>query len=349
MAKQRAISVLSAAVSILLAVALGSLLIVAIGQSPIEAFKLIFTGAFGTGANIATTTSKMTILTLTGLSYAFAYRCGMINIGAEGQMYFGGLCTTIVIMFCPGPAPLVMILSIIAGFIGGGLAGLLIGVLKVFFGANEVITTVMLNYVFQYLVLYMCANPLQDPNTTAPQTAMFDKSYWLPYLNEGTRFHIGIFFMIASVIFYGLFLFKMRAGFGMRIVGQNRKAAEYAGLSVKTNCLLSMFLAGGFAGLAGAIEVLGVQHRCIKNFAINYGFDGMAVALLGNTNPIGMVLAGLLMGALRSGGNMLQMFSDLPSSVSDLIRAFVIIFVLVDIVNRIAKKRDEKRRMKVNA
>ena len=195
----------------------------------------------------------------------------------------------------------------------------------------------------------MCANPLQDPNTTAPQTAMFDKSYWLPYLNEGTRFHIGIFFMIASVIFYGLFLFKMRAGFGMRIVGQNRKAAEYAGLSVKTNCLLSMFLAGGFAGLAGAIEVLGVQHRCIKNFAINYGFDGMAVALLGNTNPIGMVLAGLLMGALRSGGNMLQMFSDLPSSVSDLIRAFVIIFVLVDIVNRIAKKRDEKRRMKVNA
>lgn len=346
--KKYAVRISRPIVSILLAVLLGMLLILIIGQNPIDSFKLIFTGAFGSGANIATTISKMTTLTLTGMSYAFAYRCGMINIGAEGQMYAGALCSTLVILKMPGPAPLVVFAAVVAGFAGGGLCGLLIGLLKVFFGANEVITTVMLNYVMQYLVLYMVAGPIQDPNSTAPQTIMFDEKYWLPWLNSGTKLHCGILIMIAGLVFYGVFLWKTRGGFGMRIVGQNSTAAEYAGLSVRKNRLLSMFLAGGFAGLAGAIEVLGVQHRLLKGVASNYGFDGMAVALLGGTTPIGMFFSGILIGALKSGGNSLQMFSKVPSSAVDLIRALVIIFVLVDVVGRISGIRNEKRRMKVN-
>ena len=348
MNKNKAIRVASPLVSILLACLTGSLLILAIGENPLSAFSLIFKGAFGSLANFATTTSKMTTLTLTGLSYSFAYRCGLSNIGAEGQMYAGALCSTLVVLYMPGPAALVILVAIVAGFIGGGLCGLLIGVLKVAFGANEVITTVMLNYVMQYLVLYMVAGPIQDPNSTAPQTMMFDEKYWLPWLNESAKLHCGIILMVLSLVFYGVFLWKMRAGFGMRVVGQNNAAAEYAGLNVRTNRLLAMFLAGGFAGLAGAIEVLGVQHRLLKGVASNYGFDGMAVALLGGTAPVGMFLGGILIGALKSGGNSLQMFSKIPSSAVDLIRAMVIIFVLVDVVARVAAARNEKRRMMIH-
>ena len=348
MKKNKVLTVTSPIVSIVLAMLTGCVLIALIGQNPLSSLKLIFTGAFGSAANVATTMSKMTTLTLTGLSYAFAYRCGMINIGAEGQLYMGALCATTVVLKMPGPAPLVITVAIVAGFVGGGLCGLLIGALKVFFGANEVITTVMLNYVMQYLVLYMVAGPLQDPNSTAPQTILFPEKYWLPWLNSSAKMHSGIILMVASLIFYGVFLWKMRSGFGMRIVGQNNLAAEYAGLSVRRNRLLAMFFAGGFAGLAGAIEVLGVQHRLLKGVASNFGFDGMAVALLGGTTPVGMLLAGVLIGGLKAGGNSLQMFSKVPSSVVDLIRAMVIIFVLIDIVGRAAKKANEKRRMMIN-
>ena len=348
MNKQKVLGIVSPLVSIALAMLSGSILIMLIGQNPLSAFQLIFKGAFGNAANMATTMSKVTTLTLTGLSYAFAYRCGMINIGAEGQLYMGALCSTLCVLRLPGPPALVMIVAVIAGFIGGGLAGLLIGVLKVYFGANEVITTVMFNYVMQYFVLYMVANPIQDPASTAPQTILFPEAYWLPWLSFKSKLHCGIILMVICLIFYGIFLWKMRAGFGMRIVGQNNLAAEYAGLDVKKNRLLAMFFAGGFAGLAGAIEVLGVQHRLLKGVASNYGFDGMAVALLGNTTPVGMLLSGLLIGALKSGGNALQMFSKVPASAVDLIRAMVIIFVLVDLVRRIAQSRLEKRRMKVN-
>ena len=348
MTKDKAISLIGPLVSILLAMLMGAILILIIGQNPLAAFKLIAKGAFGSASGIATTLSKVTTLTLTGLSYAFAYRCGLINIGAEGQLYIGALTTSLVVLYMPGPGPVVVIFAIIAGIIGGALMGFLIGALKVFFGANEVITTVMLNYAAQYFILFMVNGPIQDPNSNASQTELFAQDRWLPYLNQASKLHCGIFLMIASLIFYGVFLWRMRAGFGMRIVGQNNKAAEYAGLSVKKNRLLAMLFAGCFAGLGGAIEVLAVQHRLLAGVASNFGFDGMAVALLGDTTPVGMFLSGILIGGLKNGGNSLQMFSKVPVSVVDLIRAMVIIFVLVDIVGRLVRSRNEKRRMIIN-
>ena len=144
--------VLEPIVSILLAFLTGSLVIILIGEQPFEIFKMMFSGAFGSAVNISNTLVKTTTLTLAGLSYAFAYRCGLINIGAEGQMYIGALMATLVVLFMPGPGVLVVIVALIAGFLGGAVWGLLVGWLKVRFGANEVITTVMLNYVAMYLV-----------------------------------------------------------------------------------------------------------------------------------------------------------------------------------------------------
>ena len=157
--------VLEPIVSILLAFLTGSLVIILSGEQPFEIFKMMFSGAFGSAVNISNTLVKTTTLTLAGLSYAFAYRCGLINIGAEGQMYIGALMATLVVLFMPGPGVLVVIVALIAGFLGGAVWGLLVGWLKVRFGANEVITTVMLNYVAMYLVQWAVCGPIQDPNS----------------------------------------------------------------------------------------------------------------------------------------------------------------------------------------
>ena len=332
-------------VSILLAFAVGALVVILIGESPAVAFSTLLQGAFGSVLSISNTIAKITTLTFCGLSYAFAFRCGLVNIGAEGQMYMGALCAAVVVLKMPGPGPLVVVVALVAGFVGGGLLGLLVGFLKVRFGANEVITTVMLNYVTMYLVQWAVCGPIQDPNSDAAQTIIFDERYWLPYL-PGTKIHIGVFLMLLSLVFFGVFLWKTRAGFAMQIVGQNNKAAAYAGINVQKNVLLSMFLAGGFGGLGGAVELLGVQHRLLKGLASNYGFDGCAVALLGGNAPVGLLLAGALLGSMKSGGTAMQMFTNVPSSVVDLIRALVIVFVLVDVFGRVfagmkAKKKGE--------
>ena len=188
----------------------------------------------------------------------------------------------------PGPGFLVVIVALLAGFLTGAIFGLLVGVAKAFFGANEVITTVMLNYVAALIVQWATAGPIQAPNTTAAETILFDQKFWLPKVIAGTNFNIGIFILIVCLIFFGIFLFKTKPGFAMRIVGQNKKAAAYSGISVNRNILMSMFIAGGFAGLGGAVEVLGVQHRLLKGMSSNYGFDGIAVSLLGGNLPVGM-------------------------------------------------------------
>lgn len=329
-------------VSLLLAFLAGSLMIMLIGESPLNTFKVLLSSAFGSVVGVSNTLIKTTTLTLTGLSYAFAYRCGLVNIGAEGQMYVGALCATLVVLFVPGPGILVILLALLAGFLGGALFGLLAGFLKVRFGANEVITTVMLNYAAAYLIQWAVCGPIQDPNSEAAQTIMFEEKYWLAHF-PGTNLHIGVVLMILCLVFFGIFLWKTSAGFGMQIVGQNRNAAAYAGINVQKNTLMAMFVAGGFAGIAGAIEVLGVQHRLLKGMASNYGFDGMAVALLGGNSPVGMFLAGILMGAMKYGGNAIQMFTKVPSSVVDLIRALVIVFVLVNVLGHILAARKEKK------
>lgn len=336
---KRAGKILEPLTSLVFAFLVGSLVILLIGKNPLTTFGVMLAGAFGSKVNIGVTLMKATTLTLTGMSYAFAFNCGLINIGAEGQLYIGALSATLVVLGMPGPPVLVIAVALLAGFLSGALFGLLIGFLKVFFGANEVITTVMLNYVASYLVLWAVSGPIQDPTSNAAQTIMFPQAYWLANLLPGTALNIGFIVMILCLVFYGVFLWKTRAGFGMQIVGQNNKAAAYAGINVKKNVLMSMFIAGGIAGLAGAIEVLGMQHRLLKGMASNYGFDGIAVALLGGNNPIGMLLAGLLLGAMKSGGNAVQMFTGVPSSVVDLIRALVIVFVLINALSRFLARR----------
>lgn len=342
--RKKILNVLEPIVSILLSFLVGTIVIYLIGEKPLNAYITLFKGAFGSALNISNTIAKVTTLTFCGLSYAFAYRCGLINIGAEGQMYIGALFGSLAVLFMPGPAPLVVIVAIIAGIAGGALTGALVGFLKVKFGANEVITTVMMNYIAQDLILWAVSGPIQDPSSDSAQTIIFDKKYWLPSI-PGTNFNIGIILLIACLVFFYVFMQRSKQGFALRIVGANKQAASYAGINVRNNYLAAMSIAGAMGGLGGVSELLGIQHRLLKGMASNYGFDGIAVALLGGNNPIGMLFSGTLLGAMKNGGNAMQMFTKVPSSVVDLIRAMVIIFVLLNVLGKTVgfmKERKEK-------
>lgn len=331
--------ILSPVLSIVIALLFCAIIMGILGFQPFDAYMSMLTGAFGTENGVAETLLKTTTLIFTGLSYAIAAKCGLINIGAEGQLYMGALGGILSGLYIKGlPIFIHLPLTMLVGFLFGAAWGLIVGALKVRFGANEMITTVMLNYVAIDFVNYMVAGPLKEPPGTYQQTAQLPVSAQLPIILPDTRLHLGFVIAIAFLALYFIFFRFVPKGYEMRVVGNNPKAAEYAGIRVNRNVLLSMILAGGVAGLAGANELLGVQHRLIQNFSSNFGFDGIAVALLGGCRPIGIFLSALLFGGLKNGGNIMEMMVHVPSSVISIVQALVIIFVVTNIPQKIKDK-----------
>ncbi len=319
--------------AIAVALVLGAVLIMAMGLNPLLAYESLANGAFGSVYGITNTLSKATPLIFTGLSFALAKKAGLLNIGAEGQLYMGGLASVLVGVYVPGlPAPIHLLLAVLAGFAGGGLWGLLAGWLKVRFGASEIITTVMLNYTAIFFIAYMVNGPIMDGNL--PQSKALPPSAIFPDIIPNTQLHLGFVIAILMTVFYYLFLWHTRKGYEARVVGMNPDAAEYAGMNRKQLTYLIMFLAGGLGGLAGTGEILGIQHRLYQNFSPGYGYDGIAVALLGLNTPIGTVLAAILFGALRAGGDMMQMVANVPLALINVIQALVIIFVAAEYLFR---------------
>lgn len=327
------------AASIGTALLLGGIIIALIGLNPFMAYYHLVVGSVGSVPAIGETLVKAIPLVFTGLAFAFAFRCGLINIGAEGQLFMGGFGAALVGIYLKGlPAIVHLPLSLAGGFAAGGLWGMLCGWLKTRFGASEIITTVMTNYIAIHWVSYVVCGPMIEPPGDMPQTALVQVSAQLPRILPGTRVHLGLFLAIAAVSFFSFYLWRTTRGYETRVVGQNPHAAAYAGMNAVTNVLLAMFLAGGMAGLAGAGEVLGIQHRLHQGFSPGYGFDGIAVALLGRNTPVGVILAALLFGALRSGGNLMQMLSRVPLAVISIIQAMVIIFVIAEGIFRLRRK-----------
>jgi simple sugar transport system permease protein len=315
--------------SVLLALIAGGMIIGLFGFDPFEAGVNLVVGSVGNKNAIGESLVKTIPLVFTGLGYALAARCGMVNIGAEGQLYMGGFLSTLAGIYIPNlPVGIHLPLAVLAGFIGGGLWALLAGWLKVRFGASEVITTIMLNYVAQYWVSFLVSGPMKEPPGTFPQTMPIAETAILPRIIPGTRLHLGIILALVCVYIFYFFLWKTTTGYETRVVGINTEAALYAGMKPSKNILLGMFLAGGFAGLAGTCEILGIQLRMIANFSPGYGFDGIAVALLGQNTPVGIILAALLFGMIRAGANLMQMISRVPVSAVYIIQGLVILFVV---------------------
>ena len=317
-------------ISLAAAMSIGSLIIIATGKNPIDAYRIMLNGGFGSFAAWDQTMVKAIPFMFTGLSYAIAKRCGIINLGAEGQFKIGALCAAIIgVSFSNLPMIIHLPLTLFAGFFGGALYSLIVAVLKLRFGASELITTIMLNYVATNIVSFFVTGPIKDSASSSyPQTAVMAEGAQLPRLFRGSyRIHFGFLIVILALVLYYIFLWKTTKGYELRVVGLNQTAGKYAGMSIKKSTLLSMFLAGGFAGIGGAIEIIAVQYRLMQtSFSVSYGFTGIAVALLGNNNPLGLFLSGVLFGGLQSGSAKMQALVKVDSSIASVIQALVILF-----------------------
>jgi len=312
----------------------------------LDGYAGLFLGAFGTQKAIIGTLVRATPLIFAGLAVALAFRCGLFNIGVEGQLALGALFAAWVGVNLAGlPAILHLPLTLLAGALGGFLWGMIPGALKARTGAHEVITTIMLNYIAAQIAGYLLTGPWRDPNPTnvTAQTSKIADAARLPMLLPGLHWGVVLAFLAAVAVWY--FLWKTTWGFEIRTVGANASAAKYAGINVARNIILAMALSGMLAGLGGAVQVSGVNYRSTLGFNIGYGFDGIAIALLGRTTPLGVVLAALLFGGLRNGATLMQFRTQISADIISVIQALILIFVAAEQIIRwlyhVPKQRDE--------
>ena len=295
-----------------------------------EAYSALLKSSLGSPTAISETIVAATPLIFGGLSVALAFKAGLFNIGAEGQLLAGSMTAAIAGFTFDGlPAVIHLPLAILAGFLGGALWGFVPGILKAKTGAHEVIITIMMNYIAYRVVDYMLSTePIRRTGRTDPISKAVEESARLPKIGGGDlRVHAGI--LLALIVAYGVWwlLFRSTVGFSFRAVGANPHAAAYAGIAVGGTYILSMSLAGGLAGLAGTAQLLGIQYSVFPGFSSGYGFDAIAIALLGRTHPGGVVAAALLFGILRSGATGMQASTAVPVDIIVVIQALIIVFM----------------------
>ena len=297
------------------------------------AYRGLFEGAIGNPfvsiGPISETLLRATPLIFAGLAVALGFRAGLFNIGAEGQIYIGALFATGVgISFTGMPLILHLPLSVAAGFVGGALWGFIPGILKARAGAHEVITTIMLNYVSYLIVDLALRQPFyQRPDRSDPVSKFIDPSAVLPQLLSGQRVHLGLILALLAAVAVWWLLFRSTKGFEFRAVGLNPSGARYAGMNISRTVVLTMMISGGLAGLAGASEILGTNLRLTPGFSPHWGFDAIAIALLGASRPVGVVGAAILFGALRAGATPMQASTGIPIDLVVVIQGLVIMFI----------------------
>ena len=271
-----------------------------------------------------------------GLALALGFRANLFNIGAEGQIFLGAIFGAYIGYSITGlPTIIHLPLAILAGALGGAVWGFIPGWLKAKTGGHEVINTIMMNYIAFRLSDWLLTGPMKRPNSFNPITPNVQPSAIFPkFFGEPVRLHLGFIIALLTVWLVSWYLFKTKYGFELRTVGANSRAARYAGINVPTGIILAMTLSGALAGLAGANEVLGVNHNLAMAFSSGYGFDAIAIALLGNSQPLGVLLAALLFGFLRSGATNMMLKTSIPIDIISVVQAFVLVFVAAPAIIR---------------
>ena len=307
------------------AVAIGSLIILLAKGNPLAAFSALLQGAFGSVQGLSETLAQTTLFVFAGLSVAVAFRAGLFNIGAEGQLVTGALCAAVAGANLHLPKPLEVPLCLAAGALGGGVWGSIAGALRARFGASEVITTIMLNYVAYLGANYLVAGPLRG-SPFAPETATINPSAVLQPLIPETRLTAALPLAIGVAIALWWWLMRTVAGFELRTVGRSERVARYCGINVPAVIFKAMALSGALAGLGGASEVLGLLHRFNAQLSPGYGFTSIAVALLAQSNPVGVIASGFFFGVLQNGALSMQALAGVPKDLVSIIEGLVILF-----------------------
>jgi general nucleoside transport system permease protein len=317
------------------------------GGNPLAAYQSLLCGGLGLACSggenpalqISNTIVFLTPLITTGVAVALPFRAGLFNIGAEGQLLVGAVAATVIgIKLADWPAPVLLPLSLLGGMLAGAFWAGIAGVLKAMVGAHEVVTTIMLNYIAQWLVRYLIVGgPLQAPNgfsASPPIGANARLPHFLPQDNALIifglpatvyRVHTGLIIAVVAAAVFAFLLWRTSLGFEIRAVGQSQRAARYAGVSVRRTIIVTMLIAGAFSGLAGAIQIAGVDHGLTDKYFIDTtGFDAIAVALLGLGSAAGIVLASILFGALHAGGAVMQSDAGISSSLVQVLQALIL-------------------------
>jgi general nucleoside transport system permease protein len=329
-------------VSILLALLFGAFLLVLVGANPFQTYRAMLEGAFGTPTqwqegryfNLIETLVKATPIMLTGLSVAVAFRMRFWNIGAEGQLVMGGIAAAAVALWAPVFFPFLpesrwvyLPLILISSMVAGAAWALVPAFLKAYLKVDEIITTLMFNYIAILFYQYLFNIAWKDPAGFGfPGTALLPEFTWLPRITG--RLHWGFFIAIIAAFLVWLILDRTRWGYEIRLIGESQTAGRYAGISLAASILLVMFISGGLAGLAGMSEVSGISHRLQRGLAVGTGFTGIIVAWLARLNPWGVLLVAFLLAVLFVGGEQIQMTMGLPASVAPVLQGAILLFVL---------------------
>lgn len=324
--------------SVLLGFLIAGFLMLGFGQNPLDGYRALFNGSFGSPFYIGETLRQTAPLIMTALGFAVANIAGFFNIGIAGQALLGWICSVWFALSFPDlPGFLLLPLSMLAGVVAGALWAGIAGFLRAYFGTSEVIVTIMLNYVALDGGNYLIRNVITDSRDASeriPEAANL-RMQWLTELTQNSTLHSGIFIALIMAVIMWVLLRKTTLGFEIRSVGMNPSAAKYAGMSAERTIIISMLLSGALAGMGGAMEGLGNFRNIFVQGAVpSLGFDGLAVALLGLSNPFGIVLASLLFGALKIGGTSMPLATGIPIEIVDIIIALIIFFVGANYVIR---------------
>ena len=336
----------------LAALVVGAVILLFLDVNPIEAYKALFEGAFGSANAFAETLVKATPLLLVAIGICISFRGDVINIGGDGQMIVGALLATWVGLSLTGLYGwFVILLAMMAGFLGGAFWGGIPGYLKAYFNVNEILSTVMMNAIAVQLMNFLLRGPMIDPSqaelaSKIPQTARLLEFFRLPRLVP-TRLHLGALIAVVLAILVYILLWRTTLGYRIRAVGQNPHAARYAGINVQRFIVLALLLSGAFAGLAGTNQVFGVNYRMITDgsssgFTGGAGFNGIVVALFGQLHPLWSIPASVLFGGLLVGANSMQRAVQVPSAFVTVLNGLVVIFV---VSSEIWRRRRQKRRL----
>jgi len=318
---------------VLVALLIGGIMLVVLKANPFVAYAEMVSGAVGSLSGVTQSLVKATPLLLVGLGICIAFRANVINIGGEGQIILGAIAATwFPLTFNTWPGWLLIPITLLLGFIAGAAWGFVPGILKARLKVNEILSTIMMNAIALQFMYLLIRGPLMDPagvasGTYLAQSAALPKQAWLPRLVPQTLLHAGAIIAVLLAVAVYFFLWRTTIGYRIRAVGLNPDASRHSGINVPFYQALSLTLAGGFAGLAGAIEIMGVQHRLLDGITGGYGFTGIVAALLGGLHPLGVIPASILFGGLLVGANEMQRSVQVPSSLINVILGLVVLFV----------------------
>ncbi|MCY1151524.1 MAG: ABC transporter permease [Sphaerochaetaceae bacterium] len=321
-------------IAVIATLLIGSVILVTIDADVFRTYLVILTEPLKNKIQLTEVIIRSIPLSVIALGITVAYRSGIINIGAEGQMAIGILTSTAAALaFYNVPRPLNIIIIVVCGAIGGGIWGFIPGILKAKLKVSELLSTVMLNYIAAQFYTFFLRGPMIDPaeltlGSGTPQSMRLEKTVWLDRLIRGTRLHTGIFLVFVLAIFIYILLWKTSFGYKLRAAGASEKAAKYGGIKVAFFVTVSMVISGAFAGIAGSVEILGVHHRAIEGITSGYGFSGLVVALFGGLHPAGIIPASFLFGLLLVGADMTQRIVGVPANMVQVLEGIIILVIV---------------------